>query len=464
MNIVLLKNDESNDFEIQNQLKKEFKNHFNSNDEKRKMQNLINEKINFILNNDDIDQLEDEFNFFIKYLKTNDYILPVEFLDKLKYFLINSNGKDIKTLLKLIRFTTSFKSDMQKFYINPNYINILSSFLPNDEIFDTFANLAVENQDAKDLFLGFHILEYLEKFIDDYEHFPSAVYFSNAILYNINEITNEEYISGFIRLYQMIWNKLFNSSERCDDDFYTIGVKAFRDYIEADERFMNNFLQLNQIIPFINLSNMNSNFDYNRALLRICEIMIYYKKELASTYLLKNNIIEWLHQFFASEFQELRRLSFLNMYCLIDCIPPLSDELVKLDIHTCAIFEFNSDNTSYQYKLVLFKFLCILFNNASQNYILELIDSNLFDLLINNITLLDDERTLWVPMLECILKLRYFMENSQVRELVKRIKSNSDFCYWLHDAEECDKYNIADLGYLSLGFLKSTFDDYDYSM
>lgn len=391
--------------------------------------------------NNDLSILIDDFFFLISYIEKKDFVFTTDFILKVLSFLKDEQDTQEKQIvLKLLRLMTAFDSPMQQILINNHIFDILFKYFPNEEVIDTFSNLSCANSDARSYLLNSGIINFIFQYIDSIDHFECLIHLSQNLLCRMANFQYDNYIPQFIQLFHKIISLINKEIEFSPD----LIVGAFRDYVDADDRLLDDFLINNQLEVFLNLYSRDYNF--LRPLLRICETIIYQKKEDGAHYLINCNIIHFITEIIFNGDREIRVFSFNFLYLLVDYAPDITNNLISQDFHTILFSEFN-DKLPIRYRTFIYKFCCLLLVNSSPQYLTELIKVGIVDMLVDYPSILIHERD-WGILLDGIVKIVKFngFEDSEIiQEKLKDIKENQEFIDWLYEACQSRKSDISEL-------------------
>ncbi|OHT14424.1 hypothetical protein TRFO_15204 [Tritrichomonas foetus] len=451
-----LKNDVVDDSPGYNHLKNDLINHINKSEKVSPFElykNEVDHYMELIMMSDNLDDLQESFSFFNFFLVENDLIFPPLILNKLLFLISNHQNQNIGKLLKLIRLTTSFDSPMQDFYVENQIFNLLHPYFPHEEVINTYANLSLKSPMFREFLLNSNILTFILQNINNEQYFECLINLTKALLYKIDDFSYENFNRNngndfVIRLFIELFNFLIF---RVGSDEKTILiVGAFRDFIEADIRFLDYFISQNFLRIF--LKYKTNDLLYIRTVLRICDIMFCKNGEVVH-YLLSLNILDWIHSIIFVDNQEIRSLSFQLLYDLVDYHPSITDDLIRNDMHVFILPEF-SGKASIRYKRALYKFSCILLQNITTEFLDELISNKIIDIIIHEISLIDADDDDSVLVLDAILKLQQFLEHDAVHDIIYRIKHEEEFTNWILDAAESENETVADTAYIVKSFLE----------
>lgn len=412
-----------------------------SDPEFEELQKNVSMSINSILDSDNIANLKEDFIFLNDYIEyKDDYVFPSNFVQKVLFFVKEKReAPDIQVVLRLIKFITSYDSIMQQFLLDNGIFDILLPYFPNEEVIDTFSNLACAKAEAKIYLLEISIVDFIIENINDLEHFDWLVILARNILYRNGDFSYEPYVEQFIKLFHIIFSKV-NSIE---NDSVEIVISAARDYIEADDNFFNDFIENNYLLLFTKIT-INT-YEFIRPLLKISEIIIDKKREDGAQCLIHSKILELIFtKFIYNENQEIRNFCFALLYILINHNPSIADDSIVQDCHTIALSEFNGDST-FQYKISIFKFCCVLIRFASFQNIIELIKEGIVDMLIEDPTVLQRESD-WIILIEAVCRLKNFEDNEIVHNQFISMKNSEDFYNWIQElsaSEDCEMAGFA---------------------
>lgn len=396
--------------------------------------------INQIMFNDNLAFLKNDFDFLSSYLVKNDYIFPHEFIIKILLFLKeDQNFQEIRAVLRLLKQITAFDSEMQQILIENDIFNLLSPYFLNEEVIDTFSNLSLATNEAKVYLLNSNIIEFIIDNINDEDHFECLILLSRNILYCNDSFSFDEYISQFIQLFHLVLSK-FNSY---NDASVIASINAIRDYINADENFFDDFISNDFLLILLN--GIIFSYDFLRPLLRICEIIVDNCKVDGAQYLINNNIIGLIAEIVFNENQEIRTLCFIILYNLVDYSPEIIDDLINDDFHTIAVSEFNR-KSSFRCRSFIFKF-CSLLVKSSSEYVIELIETGVVNILIENPFILEEDDDDWYILLDAIYRLKYFLDYGIVQDQINEMLDNEDFMEWIDNACQSKAENISSLAF-----------------
>lgn len=405
----------------------------------------MNQKVHFavsqIMENDDLNSVQEYFLFLSSFLSKEDFIFPPEFIIKIVSFIhLNQDPNLLQLVFDLIRMITSFNSIMQFFLIENSIFDILIPFFPNPEIIDIFSNLSCSQFNARKYLYDSNIINMILQHLKDQTFRDSLIHLSQNLVYNMDDFDYNEYTSQVIELYHAII-ELFDPNDPISESI----IFAFRDYIEAHQLFMDDFLTNNYLLLF---KDRNIGKDlYFRHFIRICDTIITMKHQLGADYLVANDIPTFLISLFFQVDQEIRSCCF-HFFCLIlELKTKISILLFESDFFTISISEF-FNQPKISYKRVIYRFWCEFILCVPSELLTELSSTIVY--LIDNVSFIDsNDHEINLVLSRAINRIISSRDIPEYQNIINYMNENEEFYEWIQDTINSQNEEIGQLAMMN---------------
>ena len=122
---------------------------------------------------------------------------------------------------------------------------------------------------------------------------------------------------------------------------------------------------------------------------------------------------------------------YVLLYKLLKYAPSLASQYLENNFLRIFIARFHEEG-KFKPKIVIYKILCLLFIDATEEQMVSLINEKVFDIIISNTLMLESEDD-WPLILRSILKLELIPNNPSFLSALESIKTNNDFLNWFEN-------------------------------
>ncbi|OHS96052.1 hypothetical protein TRFO_10238 [Tritrichomonas foetus] len=418
-----LKNEKDDSFQPLNLIPPDVKKLFQTEEEKEKF-------ISYIFT-DDINLQKLSVQYFSYYMKYNDIILPFDYLNRVLYLFSEitqtSNEEFLHLLIVLFRRCSGFESPMQDYLIKQNIQNLILPFFPHKNVLVILGNLSINSLTFRRNLLNHDIIDNILPLVNlDNSDFDEAVTLLNSLVFYLPDFDFSDFVDSFIAAFCYL-HSLYDDAliEKCE-----VIIKAFGDYVYSDKRFLDNFLQNEQLDIFIS-KDLNSNTVYEN-ILDICISIVDVHYDVGTNYLVSKGILDWLGSQLLSDSLAVLRNCYQLLFEMLKNVQELADEYIKSIFLIQAIDRIRNPIT-YKLKIEIYKFICLTFSSASTSQVEDMLNEHVFDVIASNVRLFDDNQENWSLILNAILKLQPMMYHPSVKQALQKLEYNDEFYEWFQE-------------------------------
>ena len=386
-----------------------------------------------LLFQDDLESQMDSLNYFIIILKENDIILSFDYFVRVFELFKNIENDQLQFLiLCFLQRASGFESIMQEYLEKLNVIEPLKQFWPNKRVMAVFGNLSISSNSFRKNLLDTGILKNIIDLLNlNSKDFKNIVNFINAICFPLKHFDFSPYAQDFISIFHYL-HSIYNEANLQQSEYI---IRAFSDYIDADNIFLDDFLN-NSLINIFFQKDMNSpsqltSNSIEEDIAAICVSLLDVHESDAANYLLKNSIISWIDQQMFSNSLQVLFNCYVLLYKLLKYAPSLASQYLENNFLRIFIARFHEEG-KFKPKIVIYKILCLLFIDATEEQMVSLINEKVFDIIISNTLMLESEDD-WPLILRSILKLELIPNNPSFLSALESIKTNNDFLDWFEN-------------------------------